>query len=95
MSLLNIIKVIKEEVDVDRVVRRRNNHRVENVHSSMTCQAFPCMDNTCVPGSQGQGGGSWERRDDVGEDRQQEQEGEAIGSRDVQVLSEGRIDTSL
>ena len=47
-SLLNMIKDIKEEVDVDRVVRGRNNHRVENVHSSVTCQAFPCMDNTCI-----------------------------------------------
>ena len=43
-----MIKDIKEEVDVDRVVRGRNNHRVENVHSSVTCQAFPCIDNTCI-----------------------------------------------
>ena len=38
-SLLNMIKDIKEEVDVDRVVRGRNNHRVENFHSFVSCQA--------------------------------------------------------
>ena len=74
----------------------------ENVHSSVTCQAFPCMDNTCIKHhteeegnirksvSQGQGGGSREWPKDVGEDREQEQEGDAGSSGEVQVLGSRR-----
>ena len=36
-----MIKNIKEEVDVDRVIRGNNNHRREKFYSSVTCHIFP------------------------------------------------------
>ena len=43
-----MIRNIKEEVDVDRVVRGHNNHRVVKVYSSVTCHIFPSPDLTCL-----------------------------------------------
>ena len=43
-----MIKYIKEEVDVDRVVRGHNNHRVEKADSPVTFHIFPCLDLTCL-----------------------------------------------
>jgi hypothetical protein len=42
--LLEIIKNIKEEVDVNRVVSGHDNHRAEKVYSYVTCDIFPCLD---------------------------------------------------
>jgi hypothetical protein len=45
--LLEMIKDIKEEVDVSRVVSGQGSHRADNVVSSVICDIVPCFDLTC------------------------------------------------
>ena len=51
-QLLEMIKDIREDLDVARAVRRQNEISspetcAENEGDAVTCMAFPCMDNTC------------------------------------------------
>ena len=51
-QLFEMIKDIREDLDVARAVRRQNEISspetcAENEGDTVTCMAFPCMDNTC------------------------------------------------
>ena len=80
-----------------------SNHSLEKVYSSRTCHIFPCTDLTCLEHYTEEGDSRvydaqavWDRdgprgKKYGGQDRQQEQEGEAGGSKDVILLVNQRV----